>query len=70
MKWWGNTTNHDEVSREHDFLEAVIDSSTDQHLENPRRVVKHNDWSLLDLLLTDKILEPSKIEYTPPLGHW
>ena len=62
------STNHDENSKEHHFIEAVKDSYLDQHVDRPTRVTKHNEPSLLDLLLTDKTLEPSSIEYISPLG--
>ena len=45
------------------------DSYLDQHVEKHTRVVRHNDPSLLDLLLTDKPSEPSNVDHTPPLGH-
>ena len=62
------STNHDENSKEHHFIEAVKDSYLDQHVDRPTRVTKHNEPSLLDLLLTDKTLEPSSIEYISSLG--
>ena len=68
IDWKYVSTNHDENSKEHHFIEAVKDSYLDQHVDRPTRVTKHNEPSLLDLLLTDKTLEPSSIEYISPLG--
>ena len=68
IDWKYVSTNHDENSKEHHFIEAVKDSYLDQHVDRPTRVTKQNEPSLLDLLLTDKTLEPSSIEYISPLG--
>ena len=66
--WQYISTNHDENSKEHQFIEAVKDSYLDQHIDRPLRVTKNNEPSLLDLMLADKTLEPTSLEYIPPLG--
>ena len=68
IDWDNYTTNHDENSKEHQFLEAIKDSFLEQHIDRPTRVKGNCEPSLLDLLLTDKSLEPANVEYTPPLG--
>ena len=68
IDWQNNSTNHDENSKEHQFIEAVRDSHLDQHIDRPTRVTKNNQPSLLDLMLADKNLEPTSIEYISPLG--
>ena len=68
IDWQNNSTNQDENSREHQFIEAVKDSHLDQHIDRPTRVTKNNEPSLLDLMLADKTLEPTSSEYISPLG--
>ena len=68
IDWNYVSTNHDENSKEHHFIEAVKDSYLDQHVDRPTRVTKHNGPSLLDLLLTNKTLKPSSIDYISALG--
>ena len=68
IDWQYISTNHDENSKEHQFIDAVKDSYLDQHINRPTRVTKNNEPSLLDLMLADKTLEPTSIEYISPLG--
>ena len=68
IDWRYITTNHDKNSKEHEFIEAVKDSYLDQHIDRSTRVTKNNKPSLLDLMLADKTLEPTSIEYISPLG--
>ena len=67
IDWDNSTTNHDENSKEHQFLEAIKDSFLKQHIDRPTWARGNREPSLLDLSLTDKSLEPN-VEYTPPLG--
>ena len=67
IDWDNCTTNHDENSKEHQFLEAIKDSFLEQPIDRPTWARGNREPSLLDLLLTDKSLEPN-VEYTPPLG--
>ena len=67
IDWDNCTTNHDENSKEHQFLETIKDSFLEQHIDRPTWARGNREPSLLDLLLTDKSLEPN-VEYTPPLG--
>ena len=68
VDWQYISTNHDENSKEHQTIQAVRDSYLDQHFDRPTRVTKNNKPSLLDLMLADKTLEPTSIEYISPLG--
>ena len=68
VDWQYISTNHDENSKEHQIIDAVKDSYLDQHFDRPTRVTKNNEPSLLDLMLADKIPEPTSIEYISPLG--
>ena len=52
IDWRIISTNHDENSREHQFIEAAKDSYLDQHIDRPTRVTKNNEPSLLDLVPT------------------
>ena len=69
IDWRNISTNHDENSKEHQFIEAVENSYLDQHIDRPTRVTKNNEPSLLDLMQADKTLEPTSIEYISPLGN-
>ena len=68
IDWHYISTNHDENSKENQFFEAVKDSYLNQHIDRPTRVPKNNKPSLQDLMLADKTLEPTSIEYISPLG--
>ena len=47
---WDNcTTNHDENSKEHQFLEEIKDSFLEQHIDRPTRARGNREPSLLDL---------------------
>ena len=63
IDWQYISTNHDENSKENQFIEAVKDVYLDQHIDRPTRVTKNNEPSLLNLNLADKTLEPTSIEY-------
>ena len=67
IDWDNCTTNHDENCKEHQFLEAIKDSFLEQHIDRPTWARGNRELSILDLLLTDKSLEPN-VEYIPPLG--
>ena len=60
--------NHGENSKEHQFFEMVKYSYLDQHIDRPTRVIKNKEPSLIHLMLADKTLEPTSIEYISPLG--
>ena len=64
IDWDNCTTNHDENSKEHQFLEAIKDSFLEQHLDRPTWARGNREPSFLYLLLIDKSLEPN-VEYTP-----
>ena len=68
IDWQDITTNHDDKSKEHQFIEAVKNSYLNQHIDRSTRVTKNNEPSLLDLMLADKTREPTSIEYISPLG--
>ena len=68
VDWQYIRTNHDKNSKEQQIFEAVKDSYLDQHFDRPTRVTKNNEPSLLDLMLADKTLEPTSIEYISLLG--
>ena len=68
IDWQYISTKHDENSKEHQFIEAVKDSYLNQHIDRPTRGTKSNEPSLLDLMLADKTLVPTSIEYISPLG--
>ena len=68
IDWQYISTSHDENSKKHQFIEAIKDSYLNQHIDRPTRVTKNNEPSLLDLLLADKTLVPTSIEYISPLG--
>ena len=65
MSW---TTPHNEDSKEMKFIEVVRDCYLYQHLEKPTRKRGNNEPSLLDLLLTDEVMQVSDIVYHAPLG--
>ena len=66
--WQYISTNHYENCKEHQFIEAVKDSYFNQHIDRPTRVTKNNEPSLLDLMLAEKTLEATSIEYISSLG--
>ena len=68
IDWQYISTYHDENSKEHQFIEAVKDSYLDQHIDRPTRVTKNNEPSLLDLMLAEKTLDATSIEYISRLG--
>ena len=69
IDWQNISLNHDENSNEHQFIEMVKYSYLDQHIDRPTRVIKNKEPSLLHLMLADKTLEPTSIEYISPLGQ-
>ena len=50
------------------FIEVVRDCYLYQHLEKATRKRGNNEPSLLDLLLTDEVMQVSDIVYHAPLG--
>ena len=61
IDWRNISTNHDENSKEHQFIEGVEGSYLNQHIDRPTRVTKNNEPSLLDIMPADKTLEPTSI---------
>ena len=68
IDWQYISTKYDENSKEHQFIEAVKYSYLNQHIDRPTRVTKNNELFLLYLMLADKTLVPTSIEYISPLG--
>ena len=69
INWIEWSTTGDEKSDGFHFLEAVKDSFLTQIIDKPTRIVPRHVPSLLDLLLTDSQLLPSRVEYDSPIGR-
>ena len=55
--------------KKHILLEAMKEFYLDQHVEKSTRVMKRNELSLLDHLLTDKSSDSPKTDQISLLGH-
>ena len=59
---------HNEESKEAQFIETIRDCYLYQHLLEPTRSWSTDNPSLIDLVLTNEIMQVSDIEYHAPLG--
>ena len=57
-----------EDSKEMKFIEVVRDCYLHQHLEKPTRKRGNEEPSLIDLVLTDDVMQVTDIVYHAPLG--
>ena len=57
IKWESWSTNHNEDSKENKFIETIRDCYLHQHLQLPTRRRGNDEPSLIDLLLTDEIMQ-------------
>ena len=66
---WGTLSSiNSENSDETKFIEAVRDTFFHQHIEKPTRSRGNENPSLLDLILTDELLQVNDITHHAPLG--
>ena len=67
INWFTCTTPHNEESKEAQFIETIRDCYFYQHLLEPTRSGSTDNPSLIDLLLANKVMQVSDIEYHAPL---
>jgi len=66
---WGNwTTQRDNNSEEHNFIECIRDNYLHQHIEKPTRGRINCDPSTIDLVLTNEENMATDISHQSPLG--
>ena len=63
INWFAWTTPHSKESREEQFIETIRDWYIDQHLLEPTRSRSINNLSLIDLVLTNEVMQVSDVEY-------
>ena len=68
INWSNCTTIHREDSKEFKFIETVRDCFLTQHVDKPTRRRGNDDASLLDLVLTNEIMQVSDTSHIAPLG--
>ena len=68
INWFTWTTPHNEESKEAQFIETISDYYHYQHLLEPIGCRSTDNPSLIDLVLTNEVMQVSDIEYHPPIG--
>ena len=68
INWFTWSTLHNEESKEPQFIETIRDCYLYQCLLKPTRSRSNNNPSLIDLVLTNEVMQASDIEYHAPLG--
>ena len=68
INWFTWTTPHNEESKEAQFIETIRDRYLYQQLLEPTRRRNTDNPSLIDLMLTNEVMQVSDIEYHAPLG--
>ena len=68
INWFMWTTPHNEESKEVKFIETISDYYLYQHLLEPIRCRNTDNPSLIDLVLTNEVMQVSDVEYHPPIG--
>ena len=68
INWFTRTTPHNEENKKTQFIEAIRDCYLYKHLLEPTRNRSTDNPSLIDLVLTNEVMQVSDIEYHAPLG--
>ena len=68
INWFTWTSPHNEESKEAQFIETIRDCYLYQHLLEPTRSRSTDNLSLIDLVLTNEVMQVSDIEYYALLG--
>ena len=68
INWFTRTTPRNEESKKTQFIEAIHDCYLYKHLLEPTRNRSTDNPSLIDLVLTNEVMQVSDIEYHAPLG--
>ena len=68
INWEAHSTPHGENSKEAKFIETARDCFLHQHIKNPTRRRGNDEPTLLDLVLTDEVMQVSDIGHHAPLG--
>ena len=67
INWFTWTTPHNEEIKEAQFIETIRDCYVYQHLLEPTQSRSTDNPSLIDLVLTNEVMQVSDIEYNAPL---
>ena len=68
INWDSWSTNHNENSKEHKFIETIRDCFLHQHNHINSRHRGNEQPSLLDLILSNETMQVSDVAHHPPLG--
>ena len=68
INWSTGVTQHNESSKEYEFIETTRDCFLHQHVTKPTRHRGNDDPSLIDLILTNEAMQISDISHHAPLG--
>ena len=68
INWKHMTTLHNEESKEFKFIETIHECFLYQHVTEATRKRGNDNPSLIDLVLSDELMQVSNIEYHAPLG--
>lgn len=68
INWNTWTTNHNEDSKEHHFIETIRDCYLHQHNTEDSRRRGNDQPSLIDLIFSDEEMQVSEVQHHAPLG--